>query len=406
MPILTYSARDQKGNLVRGDSEARTKEELARSLQAKGYVVVSIEQKKEALRPVKAKKKLHRNVRIDDLTIFARQLAVLLEAGVPILKAINILEQQVESQSLLKACKSIEEELKSGISLKEAIAKHPKIFSQMWIDLIETGEATGQLAFVLQKLADYFEQVWALRKKVTSALIYPLVLIVMAIAAILIFMYKVIPIFAAIYKGFGQLPFLTRVVIGFSDFLTKNIFKMIIGVGLLVFIITKYVKTAKGRKQLDILKLKLPVAGSLFLSIAVERFATSLGMMLKGGVSIVHALEIAIKSTGNKMIEEALEKVKVNVIQGKSISLNMMEIGIFPPLVTQMINVGEESGRLSQLLDEVSKFYIEDISTKVTRLVSLLEPAILVIMGVVIGVLVIAMYLPIFSLATTAGGGI
>jgi type IV pilus assembly protein PilC len=275
----------------------------------------------------------------------------------------------------------------------------------MWVDLVETGEATGQLAFVLKKLADYLDEIWSLQKKVLAALIYPAVLIVVATIAVFIFMYKVIPVFAGIYKGMGKLPALTQGVINVSDGLAKHFFKIIIAVAALIFVFMKYKKTPPGRRQIDALKLRLPVAGSLFLSIATERFATALAMMLKGGVSIVHALEIAVKSTGNVIIEEALERVRLSVLQGKSISAPMSEAGYFPPLVIQMIAVGEESGRLSQLLDEVSKFYIEDISARITKVVTLLEPVILIVMGGVIGILVAAMYLPIFSMGTVAGGG-
>jgi type IV pilus assembly protein PilC len=385
---------------VRGDAEARTKEELVRSLQAKGLVVVSVQEAKPHKIAKKKPKKLHRRVRIDDLIIFARQLSVLLEAGVAILRAVNVLGEQVSSRILRDACKNIEEDLKAGSSLRDAIAKYPRVFSQMWIDLVETGEATGQLAFVLKKLADYLDEMWSLQKKVMSALIYPAVLIMVALAAIFIFMYKVIPVFASIYKGIGALPALTQGVINVSDAITKHFFKIIIAVAAAIFILGKYAKTQNGKRQLDTLKLHLPVAGPLFLSIAIERFATSLAMMLKGGVSIIHALEISVKSSGNVLIEEALERVRLSVLQGKSISAPMTDSGYFPPMVTQMIAVGEESGRLAQLLEEVSKFYVEDIGNKVTRLVSLLEPAILVVMGGIIGVLVAAMYLPIFSMGS------
>jgi type IV pilus assembly protein PilC len=405
MSPLTYTVRDQKGSLIRGDSDIRTKEELARGLQAKGFVVISIEEKKGAAAPLRTRKRLHKGVRLDDLTLFARQLAILLESGVAILKAIDVLGNQLESRVLLIICKKIEEDLKTGFSLHEALAKHPKIFSQLWVDLVEMGEATGQLAPVLKKLADYLEAMSSLKKKVISASIYPMMLIAVSFAAIFIFMYKVIPVFAEIYKGFGKLPFLTQMVLNFSNALSKNIVNILIVVVVTVFIVKRYINTEKGRKQFDSLLLKMPVGGSLFLSLAVERFATSLGMMLKGGISIVHALEVSIKSTGNKVVEEALEMVKANVIEGKTIAAPLAETGIFPPLVTQMINVGEESGKLAQLLEEVSKFYGEEISTKITRFVALLEPVILVVMGVVIGTLVAAMYLPIFSLATTAAGG-
>ena len=400
MPLLTYAVRDQKGNLVRGDSEARTKEELVRSLQARGLLVISVEEAKAPRAPKKKPKKLHKKARIDDLIIFARQLSVLLEAGVPILRAMQVLTEQVSSKVLRDVCKKIDDDLKAGSSLRDAIAKYPRIFSQMWVDLVETGEATGQLAFVLKKLADYLNEIWSLQKKVISALIYPAILILVAFAAVFIFMYKVIPIFASIYKGIGKLPALTQTVIDISDGITNHFFKIVIGVTAAIFILRKYVKTEKGKRQLDALKLRMPVAGPLFLSIAIERFATSLAMMLKGGVSIIHALEIAVKSAGNVVIEEELEKVRLSVLQGKPISAPMVDSEYFPPMVTQMIAVGEESGRLAQLLEEVSKFYVEDIGNKVTKLVSLLEPAILVVMGGVIGVLVAAMYMPIFSMSS------
>jgi len=405
MSIFTYSVRDQRGQLIKGSSEAKTKEELIRSLQLKGLTVIAITEGAQSIARSKTRRKTHKGVKLDDLTLFARQLAVLLESGVTILRAIKVLMQQIESELLLETCGKVETDLKTGISLKDSIAKHPKIFSQMWVDLIETGEATGQLAFVLRELADYLEEMRALRKKIISALIYPAVLIVVSVLAIFIFMYKVIPIFAGIYKGLGEMPALTRAVIIFSEFLTNHAFKVIILVGILGFVLHRYVKTQNGRRQFDRFKLAIPVIGDLVQSVAIERFAKSLGMLLKGGISIVHALDIAIKSTANKVMEESLEKVKLSVMEGKPISVPLAQMGIFPPLVSQMIGVGEESGKLAQLLDEVSKFYAEDISTKVARLVTLFEPALLVIMGLAIGTLVVAMYMPIFKMATSFGGG-
>jgi len=405
MSIFTYSVRDQIGQLIKGSSEAKTKEELIRSLQVKGLTVISMAEGLKGTKRAKTRRKVHKKVNLDDLTLFARQLAVLLESGVTILRAITVLTQQIESELLLEACEKVEIDLKTGVSLRDAIAEHPKVFSQMWLDLIETGEATGQLAFVLRELADYLEEMRALRKKIISALIYPAVLIVVSVFAIFIFMYKVIPIFSGIYKGLGEMPALTRAVIGFSDFLTNHILKVIILAAILGFALRKYVKTQNGRKQFDRFKLKIPIVGDIIQSVAIERFARSLGMLLKGGISIIHALDIAIKSTANRVMEESLEKQKISVMEGKPISVPLAQMGIFPPLVSQMIAVGEESGKLAQLLDEVSKFYAEDISTKVSRLVTLFEPALLVIMGLAIGTLVVAMYMPIFKMATSFGGG-
>ncbi len=403
MPLYNYAIRDAKLKLARGSSDARNKEELVRSLHAKGLLVIFLNENKQALPQSKKRVKMHKKAKLDDLIMFARQISVLLESGVTILKSISVVRQQIESIALLKVCKKVEEDLKSGISLRDSLAKHPGVFSSIWVDLIETGEATGQLSFVLQKLADYFEEMSALRKKVVSALFYPAVLVIVAIIAILVFMYKVIPVFAGIYKGMGKLPLITSLLISFSESFSKNCVKGVILTAIGIWLFKRAIKTPAGRKWFDGFKLKIPVAGTLFLSIAIERFTTSLAMMLKGGISIVHALEIAIKSTGNVVVEEALEKVRLSVIQGKNISIPLSETGIFPPMVTQMINVGEESGKLSQLLDEVSKYYVNDIANKITRVVALFEPILLVVMGGVIGVLVVAMYLPIFTMATSTG---
>lgn len=406
MPIFVYSVRDSKGKLIQSTGETSTKEELIRVLQARGLTIISVEEAKGAAGVKTKQHKLHRSLRLDDLMIFGRQMAVLLEAGVPVLKAISVMTQQVESVKLLAACKKIEEDVRAGISLKDSVSKHPRVFSQLWVDLIETGEETGQLVFVLREIASYLEALSTLRKKVISALIYPAVLIAVSIFAIFIFMYRVIPIFAGIYKNFGaELPGLTRAVITLSTAMQKHLFTGVIVTAALVFLLNKYIKTETGRRQFDSLKLRLPVLGDLFRSIAVERFAMSLSMLLKGGISIVRALEVSGRATANKIIEEALERVKVEVIQGKAMSGLLMEIGIFPPLVTHMIRVGEESGKLAQLLDEVCKFYADDISIKITRMINLFEPAVLVIMGGVIGLLVAAMYLPIFKMASAMGGG-
>ncbi|MCX5715949.1 MAG: type II secretion system F family protein [Candidatus Omnitrophica bacterium] len=406
MPKFEYSVRDTRRKLIESTGETNTKEELVRVLHAKGMTIITLDELKKVGPAGVKRRRLHRKVKLDDLTIFARQMAVLLESGVPVLKALSVMSDQVESSGLLAACKKMEEDVKSGVSLKDAVAKHPRIFSTLWVDLIETGEETGQLVFVLREIASYLDTINSLRKRVISALIYPAVLIAVSILAIFIFVYKVIPIFAGIYKSFGgQLPALTQAVINLSDALQKHLFKGLIVMGGCIFVLARHIKTDAGRKQFDGLKLRLPVLGGLFRSIAVERFTISLSMLIKGGISIVRALEVSARATANKVIEEALDKVKIEVIQGKAMSGPMTELGIFPPLVTHMIGVGEESGRIAQLLDEIAKFYADDISVKITRMINLFEPAVLVIMGGVIGTLVAAMYLPIFKMASIVGGG-
>ncbi|MFH1847652.1 MAG: type II secretion system F family protein [Candidatus Omnitrophota bacterium] len=410
MPTFAYTVKDNKGDTLKGTQEAMNKEELVRLLHTKGFVVLSASEAKAAAAPAgggsRKKRKFHKKAKLDDLTLFARQLAVLLESGVSILKAIQILQGQVESSLLFDSLKAVEADIKGGSSLRDAIAKHPNVFSSMWVDLVETGEATGQLAPVLRQLTDYLEMAREIQKKIISALVYPAILVCVSVAAIFVFMFKVIPIFAKVYEGFGgaSLPPLTLGVIAVSDFLREKFLLIVGAVTGLVFFIKSYGRTQGGKRNLDILKLKLPIIGDFFLGIYIERFTSCLSMLLKGGVSIVKALEVCMRAVGNSVVEEELSKVKLSVLQGRSISGPLTQGVIFPPIVSQMISVGEETGKLAQVLEDLARFYNEIINTQVSRLVSFFEPAILVIMGGAIGVLVTAMYLPIFGMASAMSG--
>ena len=401
MPFFKYVARDSAGKLIEERTEAVSQEDLVNSLQAKGLFIVSVGRAGEVKHKKKIQRKYHRAVKMQDLIMFSRELATLLSSGVTLIKSLDILCKQIESQTLLRAVETEKKDVEGGYTFQNALRKHTKIFSGFWIHLVETGEASGHLPASLEQLATYLEESADLKKKIVSAMIYPIVLICVATGAISIFLLKIIPIFTEIFAGFNvELPLLTRIVIAISD-IAKKYFLIVIGSGVgLFFIFKKYVSTEAGRWQFDKLKLKLPMVGPLVLEIATERFTSGLGTLIKSGVPILHALEIAEKTAGNKVMEQALRDVKISVRDGKGMAQTMEDSALFSPLVVQMVGVGEEIGELAKMLERISVFYKERVNTFITRLTTMFEPLVLVFMGLVVGVLVIAMFMPIFSISS------
>jgi len=401
MPFFRYLARDRAGKLIDETLEVVSEEDLINSLQARGLLVISIEIARDLKPKRKAKRKYHRGVNINDLLMFSRELATLLSAGVTLIKSLDILCKQIESQELLRTVEQIKKDVEGGYTFQNALKKHDKIFSSFWINLIETGEASGHLPLSLEQLATYLEDTANLRKKIVSALVYPIILVMVASGAITIFLVKIIPVFCEIFKGFNvELPLLTRIVIGFSDVIRKY---FLIAIGVMValsFILRKYVSTEVGKLQFDTLKFKMPLMGPLLQEVAVERFTSSLGTLIKSGVPILHALEISEKIAGNVVMEKSIKDIKVAVRKGKGMAQSMQDNALFSPMVIQMISVGEEIGELAKMLERVSAFYKDRINTFITRLTTMFEPMILVFMGVVVGVLVVAMFMPIFSLSS------
>ncbi|MBU1043003.1 MAG: type II secretion system F family protein [Candidatus Omnitrophica bacterium] len=411
MPDFLYKARDSEGNLVQGTMIAETQNEVIEILQRRALLITSVQEivVKQKLKSLNLKFgksiALSRKVKVDDLCIFARQLGTLLNAGVPLLRSLSVLAKQIDSASLRDAVEKIKEDIQSGSTLRDALDKHPKVFSSFWVNLVGTGEASGQLPSVLEQIAQYFESSGELQRKVVSALTYPAILLVVCLVCILIFIVKIVPVFANMFSGFGAtLPSATQFVVDLSDFLRKYALLMIIATPGIIFFIKKVLKTSKGRLYFDHFKLKMPVFGTLFRNIAIANFARGLGTMISSGVPILYALEIVTKTVGNKVIEDALEMVKDSVRDGKSIAEPLEQCGIFPPMVVLMVNVGEETGELSDMLKHVAVFYEERISMVVERLSALIEPFMLVFMGGLVGFLVVAMFMPIFKLASAVTG--
>ncbi|MCM8783990.1 MAG: type II secretion system F family protein [Candidatus Omnitrophica bacterium] len=404
MPLFVYTARTKEGKVETGSLEAKDQDMLLAMLQERGLLVTSIVQasREELVSKTLGKKKhYHHGVKLDDLILLARQLATLLDAGVPLLRGLIVVSEQVESRFLDKVLYQVRKSVEGGSALSEALKKHPKVFSPFWVNLVQTGEASGQLPFVFDQIAKYLEEAGALRRKVISALVYPIILTFVAFATITVFMLRIVPIFERIFNEFQvELPFMTQMIIRLSSFVRRYFIWEVLGIIGLIFVLRKFSQTKNGRMIIDRVKLKLPLFGDLFLMIAVERFASAFSVLIKSGVPILYALEIVQKASLNKVIESALEKVKDSVRAGQSMSKPMAETGIFPPIVIEMTEVGEEAGELANMLNRLGIFYKERIDTFISRFTAAFEPVILIFMGIIVGIIVISMFLPIFGLSS------
>lgn len=406
MPRFLYTTRDREGKVVHGTMDASDQDELISALQRLGLLVTAVvpEKRPGGIAP-KARMRFHTRVKLDDLAMLARQLATLLGSGITMLRALETATRQIESKRLHLAMEDVRRNVEAGSSLWNALAKYPKIFSEYWLGLVETGESSGQLPIVLNELASYLETAGSFQRKIVSAMVYPAILICVAIGAITFFIFRIIPTFAEIFEGFDvQIPALTRVLIDFSRGARHNIFYIILFLSCLGFLTSRYIKTKSGRWRFDRLKLSLPIFGPLFHGVALARFSRGLATMIRSGVPILHSLEIITRTAGNKVVEKALEEVKVGVRDGKTMAGPLAKDTIFPPMVVQMVSAGEETGKLGEMLGRIADHYEERVNTFIDRLTSMIEPVLIVFMGVVVGTLVIAMYLPIFSIARIGGG--
>jgi len=413
MPKFFYVVRTKDGQKKTGTEEAPDQDSLLSRLQEQDLVVTTIineeaEAKKEAAakKPVFVSKSAirRRGVRTNDLVLFARQLGTMLDAGVNLLKSLNIILRQAESEMFYQAINQVTKDVEQGTSLAVALSKHPRIFSKLWVNLIETGEASGNLPTVLSKLAHYAEMRAAFQTKIITALIYPAILFIVATGAIFFFVYKIIPTFAELFAAFRvELPAPTKFFISLSKFVQHGIIPIILGSALGLYLFRIYINTEKGKENFDILTLKLPVLGHLFRAMAIETFTSELGMLLESGVPILYALDITQHSITNKVLEKAITDIKDSVREGKSLSEPMEKSGIFPPMVVQMTSIGEEIGELPKMFDGIAKFYESFVETFITRLTLMFEPFMLVFIGGIIGFMVISMFLPIFNLSTLGG---
>jgi len=402
MPTFIYKAKDRKGTIEKGSLEAPDKYKALEALQSRGLIVTSIKETEEFIKQRKQKRRLRLRLRLDDLASMARQLATLLDAGVPLLRSLDIVRQQAEVKSLYLALEEVQRNVESGESLSRALARHPKIFSEFWVNLVATGEASGQLPYALIQLTQYMESAASLQRKIFSALIYPILLTIAATAALTVFITIVVPMFAQLYNYFGaQLPFLTTIVINISMAIKKYIFLLIFGFILIVVGILRFRHTERGKMTFDTLKIKVPLFKLLFFNVTLYRFSSGLAMLLKSGVPILYSLEVVSKAVANRIYENIILQAKEKVKVGESLGATLEGFSAeFPPFVTNMIKVGEESGNMPGMLEHVANYYQEKVETIIARLPYIIEPIILLTIGGVIAIIVIGMFLPIFGIAT------
>lgn len=414
MAKFFYTVRNKEGQKNTGIEEASTQEEVISRLQTRDLIVISVlaagyaeaKASQSSASGGMRSRKGHYRVTGEDLVLFCRQLATLLGAGVTILKSLDIISQQVSSRKLYSVVKDLQKSMETGLSFHEAMGRHVDVFSELWVNLVESGEASGNLSVVLNRLAGYLERNATFRAKVISALVYPLILLFVSTGALLFMTIKIVPAFADIFKGMSiPLPPLTQVLIAVSYFLRTHFVLLSIALGVLFFVIKKYLQTKEGRKQFEELQFRLPVFGEFFRSLTVERFSSEMATLLESGVPILYSLEISEHSVGNLAMAEIVRQIKEGIREGKPLIEPFSKSGFFDPMVVQMVGIGEEIGELSQMFKKINVFYQEYSETFLNRFVSMFEPFILLFMGTVIGIMVVGMFLPIFQIAKIGGGG-
>lgn len=395
---FAYKAKDSSGKMTEGSVEAADQKSAMARLREQKLAVVEIKQgaaKKPFFKP-----KVHNK----DVVIFSRQLSTLVSAGVPIVQGLSILEAQAENPAFRTVVGQLRTDIEAGLSIADAMKKHPSAFSELYVAMIKAGEVGGILDTILERLSGFLESAEALKAKVKSALMYPIVVFSAAGLITIFLIVFVIPIFKDIFASFGgELPFLTRVIIAISDFLRHYILMIIPPVGAVVWALKKWAKTEKGQMKLDDIALKLPVFGILLKKVAIAKFTRTLGTLMKSGVPILQGLETVAKTAGNKVIEQAIMNSRDSIKEGGRIADPLKKANIFPPMVIQMISVGEETGGLDNMLTKIADFYDQEVDTAVKGLTSMLEPLIMIFLGLVIGTIVIAMFMPMFSLGEMVG---
>ena len=396
MPSFVWKGKNRFGAFQEGILIADTRDTATAILRRQNVQLTSIKEKGRELRLLP---KIPMNVNAKRVAIFTRQFSVMLDAGLPLVQCLEILGEQEENRTFREIIQQVRSDVESGSNLADSMRKHPKAFNNLYVSMIAAGEAGGILDVILQRLATYIEKVVRLNSQVRAALIYPVSIIVIAAGVVTIILWKVIPVFAQLFAGLGgELPFLTRAVVGASNFLGRYFILIIIGIGLIIMAVRKYHKTERGRRVIDGFMLKLPVVGMLVRKIAVARFCRTLATLTSSGVPILDGLEITAKTSGNAIVEDAIMAVRKSVEEGKTISGPLAETKVFPPMVVQMVNVGEQTGALDQMLSKIADFYEEEVDTAVAGLMKLLEPLMIVVLGGIIGTIVTAMYMPMYAI--------
>jgi type IV pilus assembly protein PilC len=397
MPQFTYTARSLNGELKSATIDAATRDDVVAQLKKQRLNVVKIDE------GTAQKKKRMGAIKMRDIVIFTRQFSTMINSGLPLVQALDILSHQSENPALKDITKQVVYDVESGNTLADAMRKHPKAFSELYVNMVAAGEAGGILDTILLRLAVFMEKNDALIRKVKGAMIYPGVIMSVAGMAITVLLLFVIPTFQQMFESAGiPLPFPTRIVIGMSKFLKSYWYVIVLVIGASVFLIRRFYSTPDGRLLIDKMMLKAPVLGDVLRKSAVSRFTRTLGTLISSGVSILEGLEITAKTSGNRVIQDAIMESRASIAGGETISAPLKKSQVFPPMVISMINVGEQTGGLDEMLTKIADFYDEEVDAAVSGLLALMEPVMIVFLGVVVGGMVVAMYLPIFDMVNMA----
>ncbi len=403
MPVYTYEGKTAQGQVTRGEMEGVSEAAIRILLRRQGVTPTKVSQKGKGF---------NMEIRIGgnsvaekDLVVFTRQFATMIDAGLPLVQCLDILSQQQPNPFFKKTISKIKDDVEGGSTFNEALAKHPKVFDELFVNLVAAGEVGGILDTILNRLAAYIEKAMKLKKRIKGAMVYPGVIVTVAVGVVTVLLVFVIPIFAKMFADFGsELPAPTKLVIGMSDWLKSWIVYIVIALGVGGYLFKRWYGTNNGKKIVDKNLLKLPVVGDLIRKIAVARFTRTLGTMVSSGVPILDGLQITAKTAGNKTVEAAIMATRTSISEGKTIAEPLQQSGVFPSMVCQMIAVGESTGALDNMLNKIADFYDDEVDSAVGTLTSLMEPALMVFLGIAIGGLVVAMYLPIFKIAGAVGG--
>lgn len=401
MPNFVWKGKNRFGAFQEGVLIADNRDAAVATLRRQNIQVTTIREKGREVRLIP---RFPRKIAQKRVAIFTRQFSVMLDAGLPLVQCLEILGEQEEDKKFAEIIEAVRTDVESGSNLADAMKKHPLAFDNLYTSMIAAGEAGGILDIILQRLATYIEKAVRLQAQVKSALIYPITVLLIAAGVVYIILWKVIPVFSQLFAGLGaDLPFLTAVVVAASNFVGRFGVFVLFGLFLIYRAIVRYHKTERGRRVIDGLILKTPIIGMLVRKIAVARFCRTLATLTASGVPILEGLEITARTSGNAIVEDAIMAVRKAVEEGKTISAPLAETKVFPPMVVQMINVGEQTGALDQMLTKIADFYEEEVDVAVAGLMKLIEPLMIVILGGIIGTIVTAMYLPMYAILQKIG---
>ena len=405
MPTFAYAGRTRGGETVTGERVADTMDAVVAALRREQVLVTQINPVKEKAATKTTGARRARGVDAKSLAVFTRQFSVMIDAGLPLVQCLEILGTQEEDKNFAYVILATRGDVESGASLADAMKKHPKVFDPLFTNMSAAGEAGGILDTILKRLATYIEKAVKLKGQVKSAMIYPVAVIVIATLVVGVILWKVIPTFANLFAGLGaELPLPTRVVIGLSNALVRYGIFLIMALFAAGWGFKSYYATPNGRRVVDAIVLKMPILGNLMRKIAVARFCRTLSTLLASGVSILEALDITAKTAGNAIVEEAIQTTRKSIERGETIAQPLKDTAVFPPMVVQMIGVGEATGALDTMLGKIADFYEEEVDVAVAGLLTLMEPLMIALLGGIVGGIVIAMYMPIFSLISKLTG--